>query len=340
VTVTPDKPDPAATNVGSSPGVRPIPWIERRLVAWTPSTLDDWMARTEYWTNALATATGFPRHRRVLLEVIEAVAGRFVGRQIEVSEHSNTVALRLVGVAIIEPAAPPRGPRLTTRGTRPLTDLAKDVWSLVPGGREVADALEQVVEQGLAQWTAGADRLREIGRVRLEATDVEVAGGRLDRVRATVDDPRLEPARVPLLVTGPIHLEVHAGHDSIVSYLDVMFPGAVVVPRPDGLFAVRLPSTRWTFIVAPLVRPPNVTARAVRVRLGPLELAVPRRWQRVVTIAIPAPAPLEVVAARRVGDGVVVEYRHPGVRHPLSIERLRDLVRAPADRIDLDRLGG
>lgn len=319
---------------------RPAGWGERRLVAWTPTAVDEWMARTEYWTNALSTATGFPRHRRVLLEAIEAVAGRFVGREIEVREHLHAVTLRLDEIAIIEPAAPPRGPRLTPRAARPLADLAKDVWSIVPGGREVADALEQVVEQGLAQWSAGVDRFREVGRIRLAATQVRVAGGKLDHVRAIVDDPRLEPARVPLLATGPIHLEVHAGPESIMSYVEALFPGTTMKPRADGLLAIRGAGSRWTFVVAPIVRAPDVAVRAVRIRLGRIEFPLPRRFQRVRTIEIPAPEPLQVIDARRVADGIVVEYRHPGVRHPLSIERLRDLVRTPGDHIDLDRLGG
>lgn len=310
-----------------------------RLNPWSaPRALDDWLARTEQWSHFVSSAAGLPLHRRVLLELLEAIGGEYVGTDLEVQTDANTTRLVLDGIEI----TPTTGPRSRPRRTiptqlpdAPLLDLAKDLWSIVPGVREVTRAVEQTT----AQFNANLDRLRDAGRVRLDASNVRVSGGELERVTALVDDLRLEPGRTPTLTSGSIQLMVRTTMATAAQWIERALPGTVVRAGNGGRLSVRPAGSPWTFGVEPSIVGDELRAKVVRVARFGIDIGLPRRFVRTYTAPIPSPEPLIVVDAELVGDELLVHYRHPGIRHPVEIDRVRELMRRGAKRVNLADLG-
>lgn len=297
------------------------------LLPWGPKALDDWMARTEDWSHALSAAAGLPLHRRMLLEFLEAAAGRLVGEQVEVRTDSSAVSLHLDSVTIASAGAAPSP--LPSTIDSPMVDLARDMWSLVPGARRVTRAVEQSVQQIADRL----ERLRDPGRVQLEARAVQLSGGVLDRVACVVDELRFEPGRVPTLVSGPIDLVVSASMPTVAAWIQTAQPGTSV-RSVDGRLTVRANGRPWTFTVEPAIVGRELVAKVVRVRRGRIDLGLPERFVRTYSVPIPAPDPL-VVTDAELGDDLVVRYRHPGIRHPVSPERVRELVAQGSRRFSL-----
>ena len=297
------------------------------LLPWGPKALDDWMARTEDWSHALSAAAGFPLHRRMLLEFLEAAAGRLVGEEVEIRTESSSVSLHLDAVTITSAGAAPSP--LPSAVDLPLVDLARDMWSKVPGARRVTRAVEQSVQQIADRL----ERLRDPGRVQLEARGVQLTGGVLDRVACVVDDLRFEPGRVPNLVSGPIDLVVSVAMPTVAVWIEAAQPGTQV-RSADGRLTVQPTGQPWTFTVEPAVVGTELVARVVRVKRGRVDFGLPQRFVRTYSVPIPAPDPL-VLQDAALGDHLVVRYRHPGIRHPVSPERVRELVAQGTRRFSL-----
>lgn len=288
------------------------------LLPWGPRALDEWLTRTEDWSHALSAAAGLPLHRRMLLEMLEAFAGRFVGDSLEVSTETTWVRLALDAVEILPAGAVPSP--VATALDAPLVDLARDLWSIVPGARRVT----KMVEQSVQNVADRLERLRDPGRVRLDAHSVELADGVLDRVGCFVEGLRLEPGRVPVLASGRIDLVVQIARPTMAAWIERAEPGTAV--RVDGdRITVQPAGRKWTFTVEPSIAGTELQARVVRVRRGRVDVGLPDRFVRTYSVPIPAPEPLTVIDAA-LGDELVVRYRHPGIRHPVHPDRVRELI--------------
>ncbi len=298
------------------------------LPAWGPRAVEEWMKRTEDWSHALSTAAGLPLHRRVLLQMVEAFAGQYLEATLDVKTESSTVRFTLDEIVIEPTGTPPSA--LSTAFDAPLVDLARDLWSIVPGAKRVNRAVDRQVRD----LTERVERLRDPGRVRLDVHDVELEAGALDRVRCEIRDLRLEPGRTAMLVSGPIDLAVQVAPATVARWVERSQPGTRVVAVGDRM-EITPADRRWTFVVEPTVVGAELRARVVRVRRGRVDLGLPQRFVRTYSIPIPAPAPLVVEGAALDDDHLTVAYRHPGIRQPVSPDRVRELVAQGSRRFTL-----
>jgi hypothetical protein len=297
------------------------------LLPWGPKALDDWLARTEDWSHSLSAAAGLPLHRRVLLQMLEAFAGRYVGEELEVRTDTSHVHFALDAIEITPAGAAPSP--VPSAFDAPLIDLARDLFSIVPGARQVT----RMVEQSVQQFADRVERLRDPGRVCLDAHAVRLPDGVLDRVGCVVSDLRLEPGRVPTLASGRIEMVVQVARPTMAAWIERAQPGTVV--RVDGdRITVRPTDRKFTFTVEPSVVGSELQARVVRVRRGRIDLGLPKRFVRTYSVPIPAPDPLVVIDAV-LHDDLVVRYHHPGIRHLVHPDRVRELVAQGSRRFSL-----
>jgi hypothetical protein len=101
--------------------------------------------------------------------------------------------------------------------------------------------------------------------------------------------------------------------------------------------------TSWVLGVEPTVVGHELRARVVRVgRTGRFarSLGLPERFVRTYSAPIPAPEPLTVLDATLADAELVVRYAHPGIRRPIELDRVRDLVRSDTSSVDLADLAG
>lgn len=273
---------------------------------WTsPDTLTRWIERTTWW----ARPTALTSSSEMLVELVEAVAGRFLGRELTMEVGGRKVTLTL-GQVRVERSA----------GGQPSA-----WWDDLPGSREMRRWTRLVTR---APSNQGAD----LERVHVESSHVLLDGGAIGDVAADIDGVRLDYGNPAMLVTGPVDLEVRTAGATIVEWVERALPEWTVQRRDADLFAVR--HRDWRFTV--LARPDTVAGRSLHLDIVGVvvlgrDVKFPRRMVRSRTIELPPLGDeLELIGARVDGDAIFVTLRHAGVRQPVRPEHLRAAIREGA----------
>jgi hypothetical protein len=282
---------------GSHAAVRLLPaW-------WSPAELSRWFDETAWWD----TATFGRSPHRALVELLEAVAGRFTGREVALQMRGRAIRLRMNGVRI---------------RTRDMPNAVEDPvrwWAETTGVGE------------LFRWSLraiGLDDARAappVETVALDATDVTIDGLSVGSVAAVVDGVRLDPAvPVPELVTGPIELDVRTTRASVVDWIRRVAPAWNIEPFPHGLLAVRVPRRHVRVLIRPTLLGRFVGIEPVGIIVFGLAVRLPRVLARTrVRPLPPLDASLEIVDTSVDGDEVTLRLRHHGIRQPLHLDAMR-----------------
>ena len=284
------------------------------LPSWTSGVdLTRWFEQTAWWDGpALARAP-----QLALAELLEAVAGRFTGRELTFQVRGHVVrghidAVQVSGRASPAPADDPFG------------------W--------LADATRL---RDVVQWTRGIFGIGEgeaappIDAVELDATVVHVDELPVGTVAVRVDGVRLEPTvPFPELVTGSITFEVHATRADVLRWIHRFFPDWDIRPHSDELLVVRGPRWRFPLLVRASVDPRTVHTEAVGIVVLGRPFRLPRRLVRTRSFAVPAIDPaLELESVRVDGEALALGFRHEGVRQRLHLDALRAAVRDGATKL-------
>jgi hypothetical protein len=290
----------------------------RLLGPWSsPASLNRWLDRTNWWNAPSPLAAP----QRMLVELLEAVAGRFAGKQLTLDVRGKRLALTLgaVKVETNEPAA-------QTSAFDPF-----NWWKDLPGSREMRRWTSAMTGLPVSDEDAPPD----IERVVIDSRSVSIDDRPVGEVTATVDTVRLEYGRVTELVTGPVDLDVHTSRQTVLEWVERYEPQWNVRIHADDLVAVD--KSNWP--ITALVRPTVVDG--VQVRLDVVGVLVfgrtfmlPRRFVRTRVLDIPAQADdMEFVDASLDGDDVHVHLRHAGVRQPIHPDHIRNAVREGVSRL-------
>jgi hypothetical protein len=276
------------------------PWPSPRDVA-------GWFEQTAWWN----TATLARAPHRALVELLEAVAGRFTGRELTMQVRAHAVRLRVNAVRV---------------EAREVPDAVEDPlgwWAETSGVSEFVRWSRRVI------GFDDADDAPPIDVVALDATDVHIDGLLVGSVAAHVGGVRLDPGvSAPELVTGPIELDVQTTRARVVDWLRREFPAWDIEQRLDGLIALRLPRRRIRVLVRPTVHGRTVRIETVGVVVLRRRVRLPRMLVRTRVYALPPLDPsLELVDVRVTGDDVALRLRHEGIRQPLRLDALRTAIR-------------
>ena len=318
------------------------------IASWSsPDELRRWLERTQWWTNPTTWSSRDGAPHRAFLELVEAVAGRFVGRQLAFDVEGTTVSLNLEDVRLEEHSEVGLVPNVDEapedrEGAHWLEriasgELAREWWATVPGARESARWSAALGLPGaplLAVETQHRERVVVLARL-VWLGDLEVGD-----VAATADDVRLEFGAVPALVSGQLDLRVRASRDDVISWARRSWPDWSVRARASGLLAIRHASRRFTMLVRPIaLGGSNVQIDLLGVSIFGHDILLPRRLVRSRRYAIPAPADgFEMIDARVDGDSVSFHLRHDGIRQPLRLDRIRAGLRDGLERFGAEAL--
>jgi hypothetical protein len=279
------------------------------LAPWTsPETITAWLDATTWW----ARPQVFVPRPEMLVELLEAVAGRYLGKELVLDVRGRRVTLVLGEI------------RIEAADARTLMDPFT-WWADLPGSRE------------MLRWTR---RLPGIGggdpepppvldKVHIESSAVAIDEHPVGDVAATVDTVRLDYGRATELVTGPVELDVHTDRGTVVAWVSRSLPDWQVRLLTDDLLTVRHRDWKFTVVARPrLVSDRQVQIDAVGVLLFGRRLMLPRFLVRQRTYDLPAGSDeLELIDATLAGDDVHVRFRHPGIRQPVRPDHLRAAVR-------------
>ena len=304
------------------------------LGPWTsPDALEQWFQSTRAWTPAMWPT--LPQPQVVVRDLIAAIAGRFAGRALTIDVGGHPVELVLEAVAVDDP---PDG----QPGCEPAVKTAaasRWPWPIPSPPASLPDVFG---------WWRDAMRIprpslprapklqRALRHVRVDATDVRVEGALVGAVSATAEQVRIEPGRQPQLVTGPVDLVVRSTRAAVAAFLSRRDPRRRFDPRADGLVRISQPGRRIALIVRPQVTGRLVHVDVVGIAVFGRELAIPKRLVRRRTFRIPPLAEgVELVDVEERDGVVLARLRHPGVREPIPLDRVREAIRAGAARLTL-----
>jgi hypothetical protein len=275
-----------------------------------------WWDQTAWWTTPNFSRTP----QRALIQLLEAVAGRFTGRELSLEIRERPVSLRVDAVRVRRPedeqAAPP--------GDDPLRWFADapGVGSLMRWSR------------GVMRVTPGDDAA-PVDAVEVDASDVHVDGLPVGSAAVRIDGMRLDP-RVPLpeLVTGAIELDVQTTRLRVVEWLRRQFPNWDIRVRPNDLVTVRLPRPRVRVLLRPTIEGRTIRVDTIGVVVLGREIRFPRSMVRTRVYELPPLDPsLEVLDVRVEGEDVGVRVRHDGIRRALRLDTVRNAVRDGASKL-------
>lgn len=284
------------------------------LPSWTSGVdLTRWFDQTAWWDGpTLARAP-----QLALAEVIEAVAGRFTGRDLSLQVRGHAVrghvdAVQVTGRPSPMPADDPFGWLADATRLRDVVRWSRGILGVGDGG-------------------AGAP----IDAVEFDATNVHVDELPVGAVAVRVDGVRLEPTvTFPEVVTGPITFDVQTTREHVLRWLGRFFPEWDLRPRDAELLVVRGPGWRFPLLVRATVEPRVVHAAAIGVVVLGRAIRFPRFLVRTRTIDVPTIDPaLDLEAVQVEGDRVVLRVRHEGVRQRLHLDALRAAVRDGATKL-------
>lgn len=279
----------------------------RLIPAWTgPADLGRWLEATAWWAKPDAVRT----REQMAVELLEAVSGRFLGRNLTVEVGGTKVALHLDDVRA-ETDAPAS------------SDLS--VWWLARSAARQAARWNPALSGRAPQEERGTS----IDRVLIEASSASIDDHLVGDVVATAQDVRMDYGTTTEIVIGPVELEVHSTRQHVVDWLARVVAGWQVALAENGLVAARPPGRRLTL----LVRPDGVKGNAavldvVGISALGRQFALPRRLVRRIVHPLPTlPNGLELVSVALNGEAVDVCFQHPGLRLPIRPEHVRAAVR-------------
>ena len=214
---------------------------------------------------------------------------------------------------------------LARSAERALLSVVESVAANVTGTRLNLDVagrqLSFVLEEVRAERLPGPG-----GALHLEASELTIAGVRVERARALVPALRIEGGTRPHVVSDRIQVELHVAREALAGWLGHALPGSAVTARPDGLVSLR--PSGWLY---DLVVSPSFAGRAVQVRLHRIgvlgfEVPLPRLLAPRRTVSLRSPAPeIQIVDLEETAASVRVHLHHAGLRQPLRLAHLRDV---------------
>jgi hypothetical protein len=279
------------------------------LPSWsTPGELGSWFDETAWWD----TPTLAREPRRALIELLEAVAGRFTGRELTLNVRDRSVRMRVDSVEL-------RARESKNAMEDPLGWLVEQ-----PGVRGLVRLSRSIIGRGGSEADAPP-----VEAVTLDASDLHVDGLLVGTVAVQVDGLRLD-AKVPLpqLVTGPIRMDVQTTRARVVEWLRRQFPAYDIRLQPDDLVLVRIPGRRIRFLVRPAIDARSVRIETVGVVVLGRTVSLPRFLVRTSVRPLPRLGPsVEIVDVQVDGDDVTLQVRHEGVRQSVRLDALRTAVR-------------
>jgi hypothetical protein len=302
-------------------------WRESQATSWSlpswtaPGDTASWLDETSWWTGPGLVRTP----QRALVEVLEAIAGRFTGRELTVSVREHDVSLRITEV------------RVRAREVRSAVDNPLGWLADTAGVRDLFRWSRSVTGRG--KRGDGVDDASPVEAVTLEATDVVFDGAAVGDVSLHVHGMQLDP-RVPFpdLVTGSLELEVRTTRARVVDWLRRIRPDWEIRGHGDGLVSVRLPRPRVRMILRPTVDTETVRVETVAVVVLGAQVRIPRRLVRTREYPIPPLGPslgqsVELVDVAIADDDVVFRLRRDGVRQTINLDVLRAAVRDGATKL-------
>jgi hypothetical protein len=277
-----------------------------------------WLDRTNWWGTPGAVATP----QRMLVELLEAIAGRFVGKELTVEVQGKRLSLTLGAVKVETTDPTPQ-----TLGVDPFSWWWKDL----PGSREMGRWTSAMTGMPVAD----EDAVPDIERVVIDSRSVSIDDHPVGEVTATVDTLRIEYGRVIELVTGPVDLDLYTCRQTVVEWVERSKPEWNVRLHTDDLVAVDRSNWPFTALVRPtILEGVHVRLDIVGVVLFGRTFMLPGRLVRTRMLDIPAPTDdLDLVDATLEGDDVHIHLRHAGLRQPIHPEHIRNAVREGVSRL-------
>lgn len=309
--LTQERPPPVAPYGVGVTAQQPTGW--RVLAPWTsPELLKGWLDGTAWWS--ASTVKSGPA---MVVELLEAVAGRFTGQLLTLDLRGHQVTLVLDGVRVAGGEAPSPDPFTW--------------WLDLPASREARRWRRVMTGQPAAEDPPPT----ELERVLITSSDLSIDGRTVGDLDATVEAVRLELGVVSELVTGQVDLEIRTSRRVVLDWINRTSPQWVLRPGTDDVVMVR--HERWpaTLLMRPTdATPTAVEADVVGVRLFDREVRLPARLVRRVRYALPPLSGELVVDAIEVGaEQIVINLRHPGIRQPVRPEHIRAAVREGVTRL-------
>ena len=284
------------------------------LPSWTSGTdLTRWFDQTAWWDGpTLARSPNV-----ALAEVLEAVAGRFTGRELSLQVQGHTVRGHVDAVQV--------------RG-RPAPTPTDDPFGWLADATRLRDVV---------RWSRGIFGVEDkagtapIDAVEFDATDVHVDDLLVGTVAVRIDGVRLEPTvPFPDVVTGAIAFDVRTTRAQVLAWIGRFFPDWDIRPHDHELLVVRGPGWRFPLLVRATVDPRTVHTEAVGVVVLGRAIRLPRFLVRARSFAVPPFDPaLDLETVTVDGDDVAFGFRHEGVRQRLHLDALRAAVRDGATRL-------
>ena len=239
---------------------------------------------------------------RFLLDLVELVAERATGRELEIRAGDTTYLMRLE--------------RLRCRHEGELVPpglLASQIRDL--GG--MSDALDLV---------------------EVEASDVRWDEGRIDHLTVDLHQLRLEPGLRPVAVASPVDLTATLEQPTVDEWVASQEPGFRVALTGHGLVAVRHPT--WEWIAQAMVKV-HLDDDEVRAELDHLALfggglRLPRFLSPRRSVSFPRRrGPVEITSIDAEPGRVRVHARVEEVRQPIQGERLAMALTSAGARVIL-----
>ncbi|MGZ4666189.1 MAG: hypothetical protein ACXV5Q_14450 [Frankiaceae bacterium] len=197
-------------------------------------------------------------------------------------------------------------------GTRLAFDLA---------GRQLSFVLDEVRAERLP-GPGGALH----GALHLVASELTLAGVRVERARALVPKLRIEGGTRPHVVSDRIHVELDVAREALAGWLAHALPGSAVTARPDGLVSLRPAGWLYDLVVCPSFAGRAVQVRLHRIGMLGFEVPLPRLLAPRRTVSLRSPAPeIQIVDLEETPANLRVHLHHTGLRQPLRLAHLWDV---------------
>jgi hypothetical protein len=284
------------------------------LPSWTAGVdVTRWFEQTAWWDGP--TLGRAPQ--QALAEMLEAVAGRFTGRELSLQLRGHAVRFQVDAVQV--------------RG-RPAATPSDDPFGWFADATRLRDVVRW--SRGIFGFDNGRVAA-SIDAVEFDAHDLHVDDLLVGTVAVQVDGVRLEPTvPLPEVVTGPISFAVRTTRTEVLAWLHRFFPAWDVRLHHDDLLVVRGPGWRLPLLVRATVEPTTVHTEAVGVVVLGRALKLPGFLVRTRAFAVPPLDPaVELEAVTVDGDDVRLQLRHEGVRQRVHLDAVRAAVRDGATRL-------
>jgi hypothetical protein len=287
------------------------------LPSWTTGVdLTRWFEQTAWWDGPMLGRAP----QQALAEMLEAVAGRFTGRELSLQLRGRAVRFQVDAVQV--------------RGRQGATATpSDDPFAWLTGATRMRDVVRWSREMfGIDN----AATVASIEAVEFDAHDVVIDEELVGTVAVRVHGVRLEPTvSLPEIVTGSISLDVRTTRSVVLGWLRRAFPAWDVQPhRGDDLLVVRGPGWRLPLLLRASVDATTVHTEAVGVIVFGRAVRLPRFLVRSRTFAVPPLEPgMELDAVTVDGDDVRLAFRHAGVRQRVHLDAVRGAVRDGVTRL-------